>query len=490
MSKFLKKGEEELRKSYKIFGDKSGIKEQEKEEKVAAYQKNLADYVYPNGGRLRDYQAEGVSWLISNCVNKRSSILADEMGLGKTLQTCSFVNLVATRLNRGGPALVIAPLSTLAHWQREFEAWTHLNAIVYHGSAKDREFIREHEFAYPVDRPKDGVPANVRYLKKCMGKKKSRAERIWMAQVVITTPEMITTEDFAELTAVEWEVLVVDEAHRLKNHSSKLATTLRDGRFSFNHTLLLTGTPIQNNMTELWTLLNVVDPEKFDDLPGFLAKYGDMQSKESVDELHENIRPYFLRRLKEDVEKSVPPKEETLIEVELTSVQKTYYRALYEKNVQFLHRNKKKALHGPSINNLAMQLRKCCNHPFLLRGVEEDIRMQEVKSGHKIVEGDFLAKFSGKLVLLDKLMPRLRDDGHRVLIFSQFKIMLDIIEDYLNARGLKNERIDGSITGKKRQQAIDRFQAPPSEGKEAPLVMLLSTRAGGVGECVAVLCVC
>ena len=127
--------------------------------------------------------------------------------------------------------------------------------------------------------------------------------------MVITTPEMLVTEDFLELTAVQWEVLVVDEAHRLKNHTSKLASNLRHERFHFGSTLLLTGTPIQNNMNEMWTLLNIVDPDKFDDVGEFLEKYGDMKSKERVDELHESIRPYILRRLKEDVEKSVPPKE-------------------------------------------------------------------------------------------------------------------------------------------------------------------------------------
>ena len=220
----------------------------------------------------------------------------------------------------------------------------------------------------------------------------------------------------------------------------------------------------------------------FDDVGEFLEKYGDMKSKERVDELHESIRPYILRRLKEDVEKSVPPKEETLIEVELTVLQKQYYRALYEKNVQFLHRNQKKALDGPSINNLAMQLRKCCNHPFLLRGVEEELRVSEdVPQDDKKGEENFLVKASGKLVLLSKLLPKLRADGHRVLIFSQFKIMLDILEDYLDLGGFKHERIDGSITGKKRQMAIDRFQTDPKEGEESSFVMLLSTRAGGVG---------
>ena len=232
-------------------------------------------------------------------------------------------------------------------------------------------------------------------------------------------------------------------------------------------------------MQELWTLLNFIDPDDFDDLDDFMDTYGDIKSKERVDQLHETIRPYILRRLKEDVEKSVPPKEETLIEVELTVLQKQYYRALYEKNLKFLHRNKKSALDGPSLNNLAMQLRKCCNHPFLLTGVETEVRAQDPDAD--VVES--LVNASGKFVLLDKLLPRLKADGHRILLFSQFKIMLDIIEDYLHLREFKCERIDGSITGLKRQAAIDRFQAKEgaSNGREEPFIMLLSTRAGGVG---------
>ena len=223
---------------------------------------------------------------------------------------------------------------------------------------------------------------------------------------------------------------------------------------------------MQNNMQELWTLLNFINPDTFDELDDFLEQYGDIKSKEKVDELHETIRPYILRRLKEDVEKSVPPKEETLIEVELTVLQKQYYRALYEKNLKFLHRNKKSALDGPSINNLAMQLRKCCNHPFLLTGVETEVRAQN--PGNEV---DALVNASGKFVLLDKLLPRLKSDGHRILLFSQFKIMLDIIEDYLALREFKSERIDGSITGMKRQAAIDRFQTKASGDREQPFIM-------------------
>ncbi len=478
MKKNFQLEEEELRRLYKIFGDRIPDSE-EKEAKINAYKKQLEEMKFKNGGQLRDYQAEGVSWLLANHVNKRSAILADEMGLGKTIQTAAYVYMVNTALCCRGPFLIVAPLSTIPHWQREFDGWTGMNTIVYHGSANDREVIREYEFAFECDRPRGGIGFNQRYLKKCHGRSASRAEKIWMTQVVITTPEMLVTDDFSELKEVKWEILIVDEAHRLKNHNSKLALNLRSDGFNFKHSVLLTGTPIQNNMNEVWTLMNFVDPLQFGDCDEFMEKYGDMKSKESVDGLHGVIRPYILRRLKEDVEKSVPPKEETLIEVELTFVQKQYYRALYEKNVQFLHKDVKKALDGPSLNNLAMQLRKCCNHPFLLNGVEEKIK--EGKEHESMdEEADFLVKSSGKLVLLDKLLPKLKQNGHRLLIFSQFKIMLNILEDYLALRKFKFERIDGSITGKKRQMAIDRFQAKSS--MESSFIMLLSTRAGGVGK--------
>jgi superfamily II DNA or RNA helicase len=469
------------RKLFMTFGESNKIAKTTKaaetrEAQASKFQKDLENQKFQNGGQLRDYQAEGVSWLLSNYINKRSCILADEMGLGKTIQTACYVNYVARILKRRGPFLIVAPLSTIPHWTREFRGWTDLNTVVYYGSQEDRTNIRQNEFPFFEDR-REIYNNKSHYLKRCHKKKARKHEQSWMIEVVITTPETLVLEDYKELCAVDWDILVVDEAHRLKNHESKLAINMTNADFSFNNILLLTGTPIQNNLNELWALLHFADREKFPKLEDFAAEYGEMKSKEKIDQLHEVIRPYILRRLKEDVEKSVPPKEETLIEVELTSTQKQYYRALYEKNVQFLHRNRTK-LDMPSVSNLAMQLRKCCNSAFLIKGVEDEIRRKEKQEKSNISEADLLVKSSGKLVLLDKLLPRLKRDGHKLLIFSQFKIMLDIIEDYLNARQLKHERIDGSITGNKRQNAIDRFQATDEEGKESPFVMLLTTKAG------------
>jgi SNF2 family DNA or RNA helicase len=130
------------------------------------------------------------------------------MGLGKTLQTAAFINLLVKRMHIRGPFLICVPLSTVAHWQREFIGWTGLNTFVYHGSATDRQLMREHEFAYARDRP-DSVGVNSKYLKKCEPAKKGGPP--WMATVIITTPEMLVAEDFSELTHVKWECLVVDE---------------------------------------------------------------------------------------------------------------------------------------------------------------------------------------------------------------------------------------------------------------------------------------
>ena len=401
-------------------------------------------------------------------------------GLGKTIQLAAFLDILFRQLNRKGPFLIVVPLTTLVNWKRELNDWLGCNTIVYHGKSKDRKMIREFEFPRAHERPKSSTATEI-YLRKCAKKHKGARGNPWMAEVVLTTPELLCADDFSELTAIQWECLVIDEAHRLKNHSSKFAVNLRDHKFSFKHKILMTGTPIQNSMKELFALLNFADSSKFPDCDEFLEKYGEMQTKESIDELHEEIRSFILRRLKEDVEKSVPPKEETVIEVELTIAQKQYYRALYEKNVKFLHKNKRKALDGPSLNNLAMQLRKCCNHLFLLNGIEEEYKGKQLAEGKEMSEGDFLVSASGKLVLLDKLLPRLKEDGHRILIFSQFKIMLDVLQDYFRSRDINFERIDGSITGNKRQQAIDRFQQPNADEKENPFIMLLSTRAGGVG---------
>lgn len=216
--------------------------------------------------------------------------------------------------------------------------------------------------------------------------------------------------------------------------------------------------------------MNFIEPVEFGDINGFLAKYGNLETKEQVEQLQNNIKPYLLRRLKEEVEKSIPPLQETIIDVELTNIQKTYYRAIYERNRTFLCRGTL----TPQLTNMEIQLRKCCNHPYLIKGVEQSHAAGLISDEEKTKR---MIESSGKMVLLDKLLPRLKDQGKKVLIFSQFTQMLNLIEEYLRLKYYKYERLDGSVKATDRQASIERF----NQLDQNIDIFLLSTRAGGLG---------
>lgn len=288
--------------------------------------------------------------------------------------------------------------------------------------------------------------------------------------VIITTYEMVL-QDTNRLSRVHWQYMVIDEGHRLKNHKSKLLEVLRG--FRTEHKLLLTGTPLQNDIGELWTLLNFLDEEKFQSREEFLEEFGDMQDSSELEKLQQLIGPYLLRRLKEDVEKSIPPKEEIIVEVVPTNVQKQYYRAILDRNREFLMQGVSSRRNVPNLMNVLMEIRKVCNHPFLITGAEE--RLTKGMDRKEALE--FMIKCSSKLLLVDKLLEQLHADGHKVLIFSQMVQVLNILEDYLSYRGYSYCRLDGSIRGDLRQEAIDRFSDP----KNNIFAFIVSTRAGGVG---------
>ncbi|KAG5186809.1 SNF2 family N-terminal domain-containing protein [Tribonema minus] len=419
----------------------------------------------PTGLRLREYQLEGVNWLLWNWWHKRPSILADEMGLGKTIQTTAFLHALwrnKLTANRG-PHLIVAPLSLVNQWQGEVDTWSpDMNAVVYHGNAEARDVIREREWWY--DAP---------FVSKEDARDLRRAG-VPKFNVMITTFE-IALREVRDLSRVAWQVLVVDEAHRLKNCESKLFQELSS--LPREHCLLLTGTPLQNKTEELWALLHFCHKDHFNDQRQFLQQFGDLKEASQVGELHEVLRPFLLRRIKEDVEKSLPPKEETVIEVSLTPVQQQFYKAIYAKNTSYLFRGARPS-NTPSLMNVMMELRKCCNHPYLNRGVEDRILSEiphELRTPANITKQ--LIDASGKMVLLAKLLPRLQQEGHKVLIFSQMVRCLDLIEEYLRATGYKYERLDGSTRSNFRTAAVERFNRPHFER----FIMLLSTRAGGLG---------
>ncbi|XP_068971299.1 chromodomain-helicase-DNA-binding protein 1 isoform X1 [Bombus flavifrons] len=389
---------------------------------------------------LRDYQMDGLNWMIHSWCKENSVILADEMGLGKTIQTICFLYYLFHTHQLYGPFLLVVPLSTMTSWQREMSQWApDMNFVTYLGDVTSRNVIREYEWCYSSKRLKFNA--------------------------ILTTYEIVL-KDKAFLGALNWAVLLVDEAHRLKNDDSLLYKALAE--FHTNHRLLITGTPLQNSLKELWALLHFIMPTKFSSWEEF-EKEHDNAAQKGYSKLHKQLEPFILRRVKKDVEKSLPAKVEQILRVEMTSLQKQYYKWILTKNYNAL----RKGVKGSTMTflNIVIELKKCCNHAFLTKPTESERKDNNEDYLQQLIRG------SGKLVLLDKLLVRLRETGHRVLIFSQMVRMLDILGEYLQKKHFPFQRLDGSIKGELRKQALDHFNAEGSQD----FCFLLSTRAGGLG---------
>ncbi|XP_046707761.1 chromodomain-helicase-DNA-binding protein 3 isoform X3 [Silurus meridionalis] len=416
------------------------------------------DFVTVTGGTLHLYQLEGLNWLRFSWAQGTDTILADEMGLGKTIQTIVFLYSLFKEGHTKGPFLVSAPLSTIINWEREFEMWApDFYVVTYTGDKDSRAIIRENEFSFDDTAVKGG--------KKTF---KLRREAPIKFHVLLTSYELVTIDQTA-LKSIDWACLVVDEAHRLKNNQSKFFRRLND--YKIDHKLLLTGTPLQNNLEELFHLLNFLTPNRFNNLEGFLEEFADISKEDQIKKLHDLLGPHMLRRLKADVFKNMPAKTELIVRVELSPMQKKYYKFILTRNFEAL--NSKGGGNQVSLLNIMMDLKKCCNHPYLFPVAS----MEAPKAPSGSYEGVSLTKSSGKLMLLQKMLRKLKEQGHRVLVFSQMTKMLDLLEDFLDYEGYKYERIDGAITGALRQEAIDRFNAPGA----LQFCFLLSTRAGGLG---------
>ncbi|XP_063786894.1 chromodomain-helicase-DNA-binding protein 3 isoform X3 [Pseudophryne corroboree] len=415
-------------------------------------------FVTSTGGTLHMYQLEGLNWLRFSWAQGTDTILADEMGLGKTIQTIVFLYSLYKEGHTRGPFLVSAPLSTIINWEREFHMWApDFYVVTYTGDKDSRAVIRENEFSYQNNVMKGGKKAF-----------KMKAQAQVKFHVLLTSYELVTI-DQASLGSIRWACLVVDEAHRLKNNQSKFFRVLNG--YQIDYKLLLTGTPLQNNLEELFHLLNFLTPERFNNLEGFLEEFADISKEDQIKKLHDLLGPHMLRRLKADVFKNMPAKTELIVRVELSPMQKKYYKFILTRNFEAL--NSRGSGNQVSLLNIMMDLKKCCNHPYLFPVAA----MESAKLPSGAYEGGALIKASGKLLLLHKMLRKLNDQGHRVLIFSQMTKMLDLLEDFLDFEGYKYERIDGGITGSLRQEAIDRFNSPGAQ----QFCFLLSTRAGGLG---------
>ncbi len=488
-------------------------------------------------GTLLEYQLEGLNWMLYSWYHNTNIVLADEMGLGKTIECLVFLRYLHIEVGNKGPFLICAPLSTIENWSRECGVWyPEANVVTYIGSKPSRAVIRKKELYFAGARGPD---------KECICK----------FNILLTSYEMVR-KDATHLKKITWRALVADEGHKIKNKQSKTFTVFQTFQADFR--LLMTGTPLQNNLSELLTLMQFISPDKFTDdvqekmlkqfeeiklnksgkvfdapvpetepmkdIPGEedaeaaaegKKKEDDEQlarKQQMIDQLHAELKPHMLRRMKKDVLPNLPRKKEIIVRVDLTKWQKQLYRCIFTRNFPALKQLDKKRMGKAtvsikSLTNVLMMLRLCANHGLLLtrefnsrlsagesferkaeeaksRKAEEEKKKSLMDAGGKSAGTDGENEFapevvteSGKMQLLDMMLRQLKEEKHKVLIFSQFKIMLDIIEDYLDHMKYKWLRLDGGTPSSQRQQLIDSFN---DEGEDY-FVFLLSTRAGGLG---------
>ena len=485
-----KGGAEGKKKSKKNDGKASAAALKSAQDKHAASKQTEASadrpiFIQPeilaDGCKLKDYQLEGVRWLLSLYENGVSGILGDEMGLGKTIQVIATVAALLTK-NVSGPFLVVAPLATLPNWVREFEKWLpSLPVVRYHGTGPEREAMLAGPLHYKKRKNKD-------------------------FPVIVTSYE-VSIRDQPKINKIAgsegFTYLVVDEGQRLKNHRCTLISSLK--RIHSANRLLLSGTPIQNNLNELWSLLNFVNPSIFDDLSVFQSWFGfrdigqkdkggtqeeqiiiEQRQNNTVSKLHEILRPFLLRRIKRDVLSDMPPKKEIVVYSGMSKLQHGYMD-LIEKGVlrDILLKQGIEQARTLSQTNKQMNQRKNANHPFLFGEPIDPASGIHLGTAHP----QLLVRASGKFALLDRMLERLFHDKHQVLIFSQMTALLNIIEDYLLFRKWKYCRIDGSTKIDDRQRQMDVFNAEKTGGEggtrndsdDRHFVFLLSTRAGGLG---------
>uniref|UniRef100_A0A665WEQ6 SWI/SNF related, matrix associated, actin dependent regulator of chromatin, subfamily a, member 2 n=1 Tax=Echeneis naucrates TaxID=173247 RepID=A0A665WEQ6_ECHNA len=410
-------------------------------------------------GMLKHYQIQGLEWMVSLYNNNLNGILADEMGLGKTIQTIALITYLMEHKRLNGPYLIIVPLSTLSNWVYELDKWA--PSVV--------------KIAYK------GTPALRRGLVPQL--------RSGKFNVLLTTYEYII-KDKHILAKIRWKYMIVDEGHRMKNHHCKLTQVLNT-HYVAPRRLLLTGTPLQNKLPELWALLNFLLPTIFKSCSTFeqwfnapFAMTGervDLNEEETIliiRRLHKVLRPFLLRRLKKEVESQLPEKVEYVIKCDMSAIQKVLYRHM-QKGILLTdgsEKDKKGKGGAKTLMNTIMQLKKICNHPYMFQHIEESFA-EHLGYPNGIINGPDLYRASGKFELLDRILPKLQATNHRVLLFCQMTSLMTIMEDYFSYRNFQYLRLDGTTKSEDRAALLKKFN---EEGSQY-FIFLLSTRAGGLG---------
>lgn len=389
-------------------------------------------------GKLRDYQIDGLNWLISLYENGMNGILADEMGLGKTLQAISILGYLRNHRYIKGPHLIIVPLSTIENWEREFARF--LPGV---------RVLRGH----------------------CRGSKKHFRETLTRQPPnwdVVITPYHFFISEHTYFKKLKYQYIVIDEAQRCKNEHSLLSQVLRCT--AYRNMLFMTGTPINNNLHELWALLNLLLPDFF----RHSADFDDwFKVNDCIDPDHERsqrlkkiLQPIMLRRIKSDVELTIPQKIKTILTIPPTREMNYWSKKVLCRDINVLKSDGSNGKY--SMKLLYPYLRAVTLHPYLIPGAESE---------SSVLVGQDIVDVSSRMIVLDKLLSKLHQRGSRVLLFSQMAQLLNIVQDYLDWKGYKYHRMTGYTQQEVRQNMIDEFNSPNSE----TFIFIITTRTGGVG---------
>ena len=401
------------------------------------------------GEALRPYQHEGVRWLHLLAGNGLGGILADEMGLGKTLQALSYL-VTTTDPAEKLPSLVVCPTSLVDNWRRE--------------SAKFTPDLK----TLPIDGP-DRAPLFA---------------RIGQSDLVITSYALLR-RDLDKYRALRFGTVILDEAHHIKNPDSQVAQAACALRSE--HRFVLTGTPMENSVRDLWSIMHFALPGYLGQRRDFRERYelplsrpGDPAAEAARERLTRRLRPVLLRRLKKDVAKDLPARIEQTAFCDLTPAQTEVYRQLLEQSrlkLDTARRDKNKGAGRMLVLTALLRLRQACCDLRLL-GIEPDALAPSADLADENDDAPAVrpAAVSAKLALLDELLTEVRDGGHRVLIFSQFVSMLKILSAHLETQNTPFCYLDGSTKPRDRAAQVERFQTD-----ESITAFLISVKAGGVG---------
>ncbi|KAG7036308.1 Protein CHROMATIN REMODELING 8, partial [Cucurbita argyrosperma subsp. argyrosperma] len=426
--------------------------------------------------QLFDYQKVGVQWLWELHCQRAGGIIGDEMGLGKTVQVLAFLGALHFS-NMYKPSIIICPVTLVRQWKREARKWCPGFLVeILHDSAHDPSCRKMRENSDESDDSKDSEESDYRKNLLCKGTKKwdSLINRVLRSEsgLLITTYEQLRVLG-EKLLDIEWGYAVLDEGHRIRNPNAEV--TLVCKQLQTVHRIIMSGSPIQNKLSELWSLFDFVFPGKLGVLPVFEAEFavpisvGGYANASPLQVstayrcavvLRDLIMPYLLRRMKADVNAHLPKKTEHVLFCSLTSEQRSVYRAfLASSEVESILDGNRNSLSGIDV------MRKICNHPDLL---EREHSFQNPDYGNP--------ERSGKMKVVEQVLKVWKEQGHRVLLFTQTQQMLDILERFLVGGSYTYRRMDGGTPVKQRMALIDEFN-----NSSEVFIFILTTKVGGLG---------